>query len=663
MDEGRPDETHATDRTDLRDLSPPAAVHDAVADLDLGGGVERVSLRAARGRVLGERVTADLDVPGFDRSALDGYAVRAADTTGADERPVTLSVVGRVEAGERPGVELGTGEAAGIATGAVMPPGADAMVPVEEVTTAEDGVVVGTAVGVGENVAPAGADVAAGDRALGPGVRITEREVGLLAAVGVDRVPVRRRPRVGIVPTGEELVAPGDSLEHEAGQIHDVNSYTVAAAVESAGGEPDVRERVGDDPAAVERAVLAAAADCDLVVTSGSTSVGEADLIRQVVVDNGDLLLHGAAVKPGKPVLVGRVRSDAGQTGAGSGHAGGDGDHAAGVVGLPGYPVSALTTLRTFVAPALRRATGLPEPTTATVEGEMAVTERFDGPRRRLVAVTVVEGERRRLVAPVDKGSGAVTSLTNADGVVEMPAERDRLPAGERVTVELFSPDVRVPDALGVGEADPALWAALDDCSGRGVSVRYLAVGSRAARERLRQGVPDVAVVAGPVEDEEGDPAPLATWRREWGLVLPAGNPEGVAGVDDLFESDLRLANRDTESGLRTSLAARVAEAADRRGVDRHEAVASIRGFDSGTRGLESPARRVRSGRADVGVGLRATAERLEMGFVSLGDQQVRVLARPERAEKPGVESLAAALTDGLEATLARLPGYRRGEE
>jgi len=654
--------------TDLRDLSPPAAVHEAVAALAIDAGAERVPLRSARGRVLAERVAADLDVPGFDRSALDGYAVRASDTGGAGETPVTLTVVGRVSTGERPAVSVDAGEAAGIATGAVMPPGADAMVPVESVTEGGESVQIHESVTVGDNVAPAGGDVAAGQRALGPGTRLTEREIGLLAALGVARVPVRRRPRVGIVPTGDELVSPGESLDHRAGQIHDVNTETVAAAVTAAGGEPDVRERVGDDPEAVTAAVRAAAVDCELVLTSGATSVGEADVLREVVTEYGDLLLHGAAVKPGKPVLVGRVTGAAGD---------GDDEPVAGVVGLPGYPVSALTTFRTFVAPALRAAAGLPEPETATLEGEMAVTETVAGPRRRLVAVAVVEdGQGRRLVYPVDRGSGAVTTLTNADGVVETPADVDRLAAGEPVTVELFSADTRVPGALVAGESDPALWTALD-----AVDARHLAVGSRPGRERLRQGVADVAVVAGPHDAGgdsdassgatdgdsdtsggtigESDHPTLAAWRREWGLVVPPENPDDVAGVADLVDRDLRLANRGPDSGLRTSLAQLVAECADERGIDRHDAVAAIDGFGSATRGLESPARRVLDGRAAVGVGLRVTATRLDLGFVPLGWQPVRVLVSPDRREKPGVEAFTAALSSAsFRERLSELPGY-----
>jgi putative molybdopterin biosynthesis protein len=640
------DERHS--RTDLRDLSPPETVHDAVAALDLDAGRERVPLREARGRVLGERIEAGIDVPGFDRSALDGYAVRSEDTDGADDDPVTLSVVGRVAAGERPAVALDAGEAASIATGAVLPPEADAMVPVERVTAVEEdgrdgrpnGIRVAASVGVGENVSPAGADVAAGDRALGPGTRITERTIGLLAALGAESVPVRGRPKVGVLPTGAELVDPGDSLDHAAGEVHDVNAYTVAAAVESTGAEVDVRDRVGDDPERLAVAVRAAATDCDLVLTSGATSVGEGDVVRSVVTRQGELLLHGAAVKPGKPVLVGRIDGDTGS---------------AGLVGLPGYPVSALTTLRTFVLPALRRAVGLSEAETASLDGAMAVPEAFDGPRRRLVAVALVaDGDDDWLVYPVDSGSGAVTSLTDADGVVEMPEHVDRLDADERVTVDLFSPATRPPALLVAGESDPATWPVLDR-----VDARFLSVGTRDGLEQLRQGVPDAVVAAGPSVDPP-TATTLADWRREWGLLVPTDNPDGVDGVEDLVDRDLRLSNRDTASGLRSSLAREVADLADRRGVDRHDAVASVAGFETETQGLESPARRVQTGRADVGVGLRATAERLGLGFVSLGDQRVRVLGNPNRTEKPAFVELAATLAgETLRARTEVLAGYR----
>ncbi|MFB6235822.1 MAG: molybdopterin biosynthesis protein [Halopenitus sp.] len=643
-----------TERKEFRDLAPPAEAHAAIDSLDLAPEPEHVPLEDSRGRVLAERIDADLDVPGFDRASMDGYAVRARDTFGADEAdPVELDLVGSVHAGAEPDVTVDPGTCAEISTGAVMPDGADAVVMVErtEELYAEesadgdvpDRVAIRTSVAPGDNVMVAGADIAAGGRALGPGTRLTPREIGLLSALGVDEVPVRGKPKVGIISTGDELVRPGEPLDSDRGQIYDVNSTTIATGVEEAGGEPVLYPHAGDDYAEMERLLTRAADECDLVLSSGSTSASAVDVIYRVIEDRGELLLHGVAVKPGKPMLIGRLERSAESTRTG----------ASAYVGLPGYPVSALTIFRTFVAPAIREAAGQPEPRTATIAGEMGVQERYSEGRMRLMPVGLLEREGRPpLVYPVDKGSGATTSLVEADGVVEVDPDTEVLDEGEAVDVTLFSPDVRPPTLLGVGEDDPALNRLLD----RVDRPRYLPVGSREGLRRLRGGLPDVAVTAGPVE-RDVDSVDLGRWSREWGLVVPAGTPDDVAGVGDLVDRDLRFVNRTTDSGLRTSLGNEVAALADARGEDRNALVDAIEGFDLTVRAFESPARRVASGDADVGLGLRATAEKLGLGFVSLGTQDVVVRANPDRVDTASVADLETALND-LDAVVGELPGY-----
>jgi len=641
-----------TDRKEFRDLAPPETAHEAIESLNLGGGTEHVPLSDARGRVLAGRIDADLDVPGFDRAKVDGYAVRARDTFGADEvDPVVLDIAGAVHAGERPDVTVEDGTAAEISTGAVVPPGADAVVMVERTTaeTDDDGtetsVAVETGLAPGDGIMFAGSDVAAGERALGPGTELTPREIGLLSALGVEEVPVRATPKVGIISTGDELVRPGDDLDSRAGQIFDVNSYTTATAVEEAGGKAVLYPHAGDDYDEMERILTEAADECDLVLSSGSTSASAVDVIYRVIEERGDLLLHGVAVKPGKPMLVGRLgQSDGGESA---------------YVGLPGYPVSALTIFQTFVAPAIREAAGLPEPRTATVEGRMAVQDRFGEGRLRLMPVGLLsdsgddgDGDDRPLVYPVDKGSGATTSLTEADGIVAVHPDTEYVDAGETVEVRLFSPSVRPPTLLGVGEDDPA-WSRLLDRLER---PRYLSVGTREGTRRLRDGVPDIAVAAGPVE-RDIDAVDLGGWTREWGLVVPQGNPDGIEGVASLVESDLRLVNRTTNSGLRRSLDAAVAEVADERGVSARDLQSDIDGYDLTVRAYESPPRKVAAGDADAGLGLRHSADRLGLGFVPLGEQDVRVLTNPERVEKASVEQLRSVLDESGDV-LASLSGF-----
>jgi putative molybdopterin biosynthesis protein len=653
-----------SDRREFRDLADPEEAREAIASLDLAPDPETVPLADARGRVLAERIDAELDVPGFDRASMDGYAVRARDTFGADEMdPATLDLIDAVHAGAEPDVTVEPGTCAEISTGAVMPDGADAVVMVERTSevlgdgeegssdadAGADAIAIRTSVAPGDHVMFAGADIAAGGRALGPGTEITPREIGLLSALGVDEVPVGGTPTVGIVSTGDELVRPGEDLHSKRGQIYDVNSYTIAAGVEEAGGEAVLYPHAGDDYDEMERLLVEASEECDLVLSSGSTSASAVDVIYRVIEDRGELLLHGVSVKPGKPMLIGRVGESA-------------------YVGLPGYPVSSLTIFRTFVAPAVRRAAGKPEPRTATVAGKMAQQERYSEGRMRLMPAGLTEdGAGNTLVYPVDKGSGATTSLVEADGVVVVDPDTEYLAAGEDVEVQLFSPEVRAPTLFAVGEDDPALSRLLD----RVERPRYLAIGSRQGLRRLRDGVPDAAVVAGdpgrdpvaspdPTGDDEAVPAAvLGEWTREWGLIVPNGNPDDVSGLADLIDRDLRFVNRDSNAGLRTTLANALADLAAERGTTRREATEAIDGFDRAVRAHESPARRVLAGDADAGLGLRATAERLDTGFVTLGTEPVRVHASPARVGKAGVAALREAIADGDDVFEA-LAGYER---
>jgi len=625
-------------RKEFRDLEDPDVVRDLVRGLDLGGGTERVAPTEARGRVLSERVDAELDVPGFDRATVDGYAVRARDTFGAREGdPATLDLAGTVHAGERPDVTVNPGTVAEVSTGAVLPPGADAVVMVERTARGDDEVEIRTSVAPGDGIMVTGADISAGQRALGPGTRLTPREIALLAALGVEELPVRRGPRVGIVSTGDELVRPGSSLDSDAGQIFDVNSYTLVTSVEEAGGEATLYPHVGDDFEALEGVLEQAARECDLVLSSGSTSAGAVDVIYEIIEEQGELLCHGVAVKPGKPMLVGELGGAA-------------------YVGLPGYPVSALMIFKQFVAPAIRAAAGEPTEQTAKVEGRMAVTDRFREGRLRLMPEGLIEDSNgATLVYPAGKGSGATTSLVDADGLVTVPPDVEQLDTGQPVTVELFSPDIRPPSLLGVGEDDPLLAAMLD----RLTRPRYLPLGTREGYRRLREGIADVAVAAGPPQPDV-ETVELGGWTREWGLVVPADNPADVSGVKDLADAELRFVNRDAGSGLRASFDAHLDAVTEDRGLDRQTLVDGIDGYELTANGYESPARRVRAGKADAGLGLRATAATLDLGFVSLGRQQVRVAAAPDRREKAGVRNLETALAAGPELA-ADIDGFDWG--
>ncbi|MBP1450094.1 MAG: molybdopterin biosynthesis protein, partial [Thermoproteus sp.] len=296
-------------------------------------GTEEVGLLEAYGRVLAEDVYSQVDVPPFDRSTVDGYAVVSADVAGASElAPAALRLKGRIETGQFPEFELGPGEAVEVATGAPVPRGADAVVMVEYTAERGGSVMVYRSAYPGENIMSAGSDISAGELVLRRCTKLTQREIGVLAAVGRPRVKVFKRPRVAVISTGNELAPPGAPLA--PGKLYDVNTYSISAAVVEAGGVPIIKGIVGDDPAQYKRALEEALAEADVVLLSGGTSAGLADLTYRVLGEMGELLFHGIMVRPGKPTVAADVGGKL-------------------VVGLPGYPSSALMIFHAVVRPAL----------------------------------------------------------------------------------------------------------------------------------------------------------------------------------------------------------------------------------------------------------------------------------------------------------------------
>ena len=404
--------------TKMRPIRSTIALDDAKALID--GAIrpiertERVPLADASGRVLAEDIVAAADVPPFTRAAMDGYAVRAQDTSGATrEHPRALTRVGTVFTGQVADRVIGPGECMEIATGAPIPDGADAVVIVEETDGELSGRVQAfSPVNPGQNLGPRGADIKRGQQILRAGVQLTPSRIGALGALGRGDVHVYARPRVAILSTGNELVDPGQPLG--PGQIYEINRFTVSAVVAEHGGVPVPHRTAVDTLEDLSRAIDDCLRD-DLLVFSGGSSVGERDLVLDVLTARGELIFHGVALKPGKPTAFGRVQGRL-------------------FFGMPGYPTSCLSNAYILLAPALRKFARLPPHTIRTMM--LPLSQRISSApgRHQIYTVRIADGA----AVPAFKASGDITSMSQADGYIEIAAGTNSVDAGTLVEVKLF---------------------------------------------------------------------------------------------------------------------------------------------------------------------------------------------------------------------------------
>ena len=388
-----------------------AIIEEAIRPIER---TEVIALQQANGRVLAQDVFSTADVPPFSRAAMDGYAVRAADTTGASRTaPRALRRVETIYTGQVPQKQVNAGECAEIATGAPMPDGADAVVMVEETDIDERGTVSVFAPAVArQNIGRQGADIQKGQHVLQPGTLLNASRLGAIAALGLTEIEVYQKPSVAILSTGNEIVDPGQPLA--PGQIYDINRVTISAVVSDHGGLPIPYRTAADTIEDLSRAVD----ECleqDVMVFSGGSSVGERDLILDLVASRGEMLFHGIAVKPGKPTAFGRIEGKL-------------------FFGMPGYPTSCLSNAFILLAPALRRLARLPQQIVRSLTLPLGARVVSAPGRHQFYSVRVENG----FAIPAFKASGDITSMSQADGYIEIPADVEIVEPGTVVEVKLF---------------------------------------------------------------------------------------------------------------------------------------------------------------------------------------------------------------------------------
>jgi putative molybdopterin biosynthesis protein len=598
-------------------------------------GTETIALDQLLGRVLAEGVRAAVDAPPFDRSVVDGFAVSSADLAAASSaQPVNLKLNAEViHCGHHPALAVGAGTTTPIATGGPIPRGADAVVMLEH--TDPDGhgaVVVSRAVAPGQNISFAGSDIASGQTLLHAGTVIGAREIGMLAAVGLASAEVWRKPRVAVISTGDELVAPGAALRPAA--IYDSNGPIVAAALEENGCEairfgavPDVADRL-------DATIREAHASCDAVILSGGTSKGAGDLTYRIVAGLGEpgIVTHGVALKPGKPLCLAVC----------------DGKP---VIVLPGFPTSAMFTFHDIVAPVFRVMAGLPVRQETTVAARVPVRVASELGRTEFVMVALAEDEHGMVAHPVGKGSGAVTAFSQADGFIAIDALADALTAGAQTQVQLFSPHIRIPDYTIMGSHCTGLDAVAASLMRGGRTSRILALGSLGGLAALKRGECDIAPI------HLMDPATgiynmpflgegltlIKGWRRLQGLVHRK-NDERFAGksleqavVALLADPACIMVNRNQGAGTRTL-------------IDGLLKGARPPGYWNQPRSHNAVAASVAQGRADWGVAIKPVAHVLGLGFIPLADEEYDFATRSVFAASIKGGAFAEALRESLPA-------------
>ncbi len=596
-------------------------------------GEESVPLAQALGRVLARDVAADIDVPGFDRANVDGFAVQAQDTFGAmEEAPRTLRLNAEVLApGLVPTLPVISGHATMIATGGMLPRGADAVLMVEhsELVGRADArqIEVRRPLTGGENVSYASTDVARGETVLRSGQRLTSREIGVLAALGLSECPVYRRPRVAIFSTGNEIVAPGAALR--PGAVYDSNAAIIGAAVEELGGVAVYLGVIADNERALE-AALARGLESDVVVFSGGTSKGAGDISYRIVhtLRNPGVVAHGVALKPGKPICLAVTEGKP-------------------VVILPGFPTSAIFTFHEFLAPVIRAFAGQPPERRHTVSATLPMRVNSERGRTEYLLVGLVQGPDRCLAYPMGKGSGSVTTFSSADGFITIDQHTEMLDSGSAVEVTLLSEQLEPADLVIIGSHCVGLDLLVGKLIRLGIRAKLMIVGSMGGLAAARRGECDIAGIhlMDPATGAYNRPMLTDTltlvegYGRMQGFVFRRGDVrfegksfnEALAAA--LGEAGCAMVNRNAGSGTRIL-------------IDKWLGEKRPAGHGTQTKSHSAVAVAVSQQRADWGIAIDTVARHYGLGFIPVQEEQYDFVVPKSRLERPPVRAFCALLND-----------------
>ena len=603
-------------------------------------GTESIPLDQCHGRILAEDITAAVDVPSFDRSNYDGFAVRANDTVGAtEERPVTLQLLDtEISAGVVPDGTVLAGSAMTIATGGMLPRGANAVVMVEDTDFDPDqGLLVRRTIAAGFGVSFAGTDIGAGEILLHRGDLLTSRETGSLAAIGCSQVPVWRQPRVGIISSGDEIIEPGEPMQ--AGLVYDSNARILADAVSEAGGLPQSLGIVSDDLEQLRAKLSAGLQSCDMVLLSGGTSKGGGDVSYHAVGELTDpgVVVHGVALKPGKPICLAASQQKP-------------------VVILPGFPTSAIFTFHEFVVPVIEQLAGGRKTQPRSLPARLSVKINSSTGRTEYVLVNLVERpqpentdhpELEFAAFPMGKGSGSVTAFSRADGFITIDRHEEIVEAGSPVQVQLIGQDLSPADLVVIGSHCVGLDYLMSQLQDRGFKTKLLAVGSSGGLEAATRGECDLGGIHlyDPESDQYNRPFLTETTRlipgyqRTQGLLYRQGDQrfEGkdvATFIEQALASDqCVMVNRNQGSGTRIL-------------IDRLLAGSEPAGYAVQARNHNAVAAAIVQQRADWGMAIEHVVNPELLGFLPVCQEQFDFVVNRQRRDRKAVAAFCDLLAD-----------------
>lgn len=593
---------------------------------------EILPVAAAVGRVTARAVFAKISSPHYHAAAMDGVAVHAKDTEGASETSPKRLLLGK--------------QAFPIDTGNPLPAGCDAVIMAEEIFEQGEVIEIMAAVAPWQHVRPIGEDIVATEMLLPAGHRLGAVDAGALLAGGLTDVAVRQRPRVVIIPTGNELIVAG--TKPNPGQIIEYNSTIFSALVEEWGGEALKQEIVQDDSELLKTAVLNASRISDVVLVSAGSSAGRRDYTAEVLAQLGEVLIHGVAVRPGKPVVLAVV---AGKP----------------VIGVPGYPVSAVVSLELFLKPLLYALRGQQEPERPVVRAAFSRQVTSPLSAEEWIRVKIGCVAERYVATPLARGAGVITSLVKADGIVRIPQQKEGLMAGELVPVELLRPLLNIQQTIVCSGSHDLTLDILGDLLSQhypGFSLSSAHVGSTGGIMALRRGEVHLAGIH-LLHEETGQynipflqqflpdiPLVLVTLvEREQGLMVRPGNPKGIGQIADLVRGDVSFINRQRGAGTRLLLDACLRKA----GI----APEAINGYHREEYTHLAVAAAVSAGSADVALGVFAAAQALGLEFIPLAKERYDLAIPAKFYTDDNMQKLLGLIrSEQFKQTVKELGGY-----